>query len=255
MGVVECTQHAVNAIKNHKKPLNHQIHSLTFRSINLFNGSYHCIKNIPVCEAPHKYLYPLYGFLATQHFCVPLVSGTRVVNANFLGTNRSGIRFICKLNRCDCLLCNASKSCRYSCGLFPDNVIKTSLITYIHTVLRLYNWSMHVSCNSFKFKLYMPSSAPISICWSLVSGWIHEAVQCIRNGQPLNTLEKHAPICTFGVGGKPLLGGLGGVCLRRCFLGGTGGHATKSGAVVSWLLTAVSLTKNRNSNNCDYLII
>lgn len=51
------------------------------------------------------------------------------------------------------------------------------------------------------------------------------------------TLEKHAPMCTFGVGGNPLLGGLGGVCLRRCFRGGTGGQATKSGAFESLLLS------------------
>lgn len=31
--------------------------SKCFRSINLFNGSYHCIKNIPAGIAPHKYLY------------------------------------------------------------------------------------------------------------------------------------------------------------------------------------------------------
>lgn len=48
------------------------------------------------------------------------------------------------------------------------------------------------------------------------------------------TLEKHAPMCTLGVGGNPLLGGLGGVCLRRCFLGGTGGLVTKSGTFTSW---------------------
>lgn len=47
------------------------------------------------------------------------------------------------------------------------------------------------------------------------------------------TFEKQAPMWTLGVGGSPLLGGRGGVCLRRCFLGGTGGQVTKSGALVS----------------------
>lgn len=37
------------------------------------------------------------------------------------------------------------------------------------------------------------------------------------NGQPLKTLEKQAPICTLGVGGRPLLVNLGdgGVLLLR----------------------------------------
>lgn len=126
----------------------------------------------------------------------------------------------------------------------------------------------------------MPSSAPIRMCWSLVSGWIQLAVQWIRRGQPLNTwntsillsfpfssqltikitrtkmqdycldmgnmiqlwnrfehvqntFEKQAPMWTFGVGGSPLLAGLGGVCLflslRR---GGTGGVSDRrSGSV------------------------
>lgn len=40
----------------------------------------------------------------------------------------------------------------------------------------------------------------------------------------LVTLEKQAPIRTFGVGGRPLLIGRGGVCrLRSLRLGGTGG--------------------------------
>lgn len=39
-----------------------------------------------------------------------------------------------------------------------------------------------------------------------------------------HTLEKQAPICTLGVGGNPLLRGLGGVCLFFSLLrGGTGG--------------------------------
>lgn len=40
-----------------------------------------------------------------------------------------------------------------------------------------------------------------------------------------NTLEKQAPMCTFGVGGNPLLIGLGGElrCLRSLRRGGTGG--------------------------------
>jgi len=49
------------------------------------------------------------------------------------------------------------------------------------------------------------------------------------------TFEKHAPICTFGVGGSPLLIGLGGVCLfRSLLLGGTGGVSdNKSGLIFS----------------------
>lgn len=49
------------------------------------------------------------------------------------------------------------------------------------------------------------------------------------------TFEKHAPICTFGVGGNPLLIGLGGVCLfRSLLLGGTGGVSeSKSGLILS----------------------
>lgn len=33
----------------------------------------------------------------------------------------------------------------------------------------------------------------------------------MRSGQPLNTFEKQAPICTLGVGGSPLDIGRGGV--------------------------------------------
>lgn len=72
----------------------------------------------------------------------------------------------------------------------PESVMRISLMTYIQMVLRLYNWSMHVSCNSFKFKLYIPSSAPIKMCWSLVSGLIQDAVQWILNGQPLNIYKQ-----------------------------------------------------------------
>lgn len=61
------------------------------------------------------------------------------------------------------------------------------------------------------------------------------------------TFEKQAPICTFGVGGKPLLGGLGGVCLLLCFLGGTGGQATKSGALISWLFCSGSVPNQYDS--------
>lgn len=57
----------------------------------------------------------------------------------------------------------------------------------------------------------MPSSAPINKCWSRVSGWIHEAVQLMVSGQPLNTLEKQAPMWTLGVGGRPFATGRGGV--------------------------------------------
>lgn len=41
---------------------------------------------------------PLYGFLPTQHLVHPFVSGTFVVRANFLGTNLSGILFMCNEN-------------------------------------------------------------------------------------------------------------------------------------------------------------
>lgn len=44
------------------------------------------------------------------------------------------------------------------------------------------------------------------------------------SGHPLNIFEKHAPIWTFGVGGRPLETGRGGVWRRRCIrFGGTGG--------------------------------
>lgn len=57
--------------------------------------------------------------------------------------------------------------------------------------------------------------------------------ECILNVSQLklNTLEKQAPICTLGVGGRPLLIGFGGEL--RCFdrRGGTGGvSANKSGS-------------------------
>lgn len=42
--------------------------------------------------------HPLYGFLPTQHLVHPFVSGTFVVRANFLGTNLSGILFMCNEN-------------------------------------------------------------------------------------------------------------------------------------------------------------
>lgn len=44
------------------------------------------------------FTYPLYGFLPTQHLVQPFVSGTFVVRANFLGTNLSGILFMCNEN-------------------------------------------------------------------------------------------------------------------------------------------------------------
>lgn len=43
------------------------------------------------------------------------------------------------------------------------------------------------------------------MCWSWVSGCIQEAEQLIFRGHSLNTFEKHAPICTLGVGGSPLI--------------------------------------------------
>uniref|UniRef100_A0A6B0UP21 Putative secreted protein n=1 Tax=Ixodes ricinus TaxID=34613 RepID=A0A6B0UP21_IXORI len=54
------------------------------------------------------------------------------------------------------------------------------------------------------------------MCWSLVSGCIQLVLQRILRGQPLNTLEKQAPMCTFGVGGRPLLTGFRGVLATRC---------------------------------------
>lgn len=69
----------------------------------------------------------------------------------------------------------------------------------------------------------------------------------MRSGHPLNTLEKHAPIWTLGVGGRPLLGGRGGVCLRRCLRGGTGGQETKSGVEVSFVgVVSVPAESTRN---------
>lgn len=51
-------------------------------------------------------------------------------------------------------------------------------------------------------------------------------MQWIPSGQPLNTFEKHAPMCTLGVGGRPLLVsfGDGGVLFfRSLFRGGRDG--------------------------------
>ena len=62
----------------------------------------------------------------------------------------------------------------------------------------------------------MPSSAPTRICWLCVSGWTQLAVQLILRGHPLNTLEKHAPMWTLGVGGRPLDVALGGEVARFC---------------------------------------
>lgn len=36
---------------------------LTLMSMNLCMGSYHCSSTIPDCRAPHRYLWPVYGFL------------------------------------------------------------------------------------------------------------------------------------------------------------------------------------------------
>lgn len=63
------------------------------------------------------------------------------------------------------------------------------------------------------------------------------------------TFEKHAPMCTFGVGGNPLLMGLGGVCLFRSLLrGGTGGVSdSKSGLILSLSRSAdISLSPEKN---------
>lgn len=65
-------------------------------------------------------------------------------------------------------------------------------------------------------------------------------------------------MCTFGVGGNPLLTGRGGVCLLRCFLGGTGGHITKSGVLDSWLFVSAfaptpTLTIKHSSDKISYI--
>ena len=78
-------------------------------------------------------------------------------------------------------------SFKYKSSYLPESVIKTSLMTNIHTVGLGYNKSMAFSWISLRLSVYIPSSAPTSICWLWVSGWIHEAVQLIRRGQPLNT--------------------------------------------------------------------
>lgn len=69
------------------------------------------------------------------------------------------------------------------------------------------------------------------------------------------TFEKHAPMCTLGVGGRPLLGGRGGVCLLRCFLGGTGGQATKSGALKSWLRLCLESEPTENPNISNFITL
>ena len=77
----------------------------------------------------------------------------------------------------------------------------------------------------------MPSSAPTRMGWFLVSGWTQLAVQLIFSGQPLKTLEKQAPMWTFGVGGSPLEVALGGDVALFCDdvlslrLGGASGEA------------------------------
>ncbi|KYN01856.1 hypothetical protein ALC62_07328 [Cyphomyrmex costatus] len=61
---------------------------------------------------------------------------------------------------------------------------------------------------------------------------------------------KHAPMCTFGVGGNPLLIGLGGVCLfRSLLLGGIGGVSdSKSGLILSLSRSAdISLSPEKDN--------
>lgn len=73
-------------------------------------------------------------------------------------------------------------------------------------------------------------------------------IEFLFNYQKL-TLEKHAPMCTFGVGGSPLLIGLGGVCLfRSLLLGGTGGVSdSKSGLILSLSRSAdISLSPEKD---------
>ena len=166
----------------------------------------------------------MYGFLPTQHLLVPRVLATFDDKANFLGTNFDGIlciAFMDIVKRSLCLLCKPFKSWRnndvvfpaffksrsfewylvselynknknglYMSSYLPESVIRTSLITNIHTVGLGYNKSMAFSWISLRLSVYIPSSAPTSICWLWVSGCIHEAVQLIRNGQPLNTCNK-----------------------------------------------------------------
>lgn len=122
--------------------------------MNLLRGLYHCIRKIRLYMAPHRYLYPLYGFRPTQQQLQPFVSGTFTVIANFLikdivglnrkleslqirqiaflahliqnkkaptnlGTNFSGILFIGRENLWVLLPWRAIKSCLYNCGDFP----------------------------------------------------------------------------------------------------------------------------------------
>ena len=76
--------------------------------MNLLRGSYHCMRKTPLDVDPHRYLYPLYGFLPTQHLEQPLVLVTFDVMVNFLGTNLEGIlaliEFIEMVSRSVCLL-------------------------------------------------------------------------------------------------------------------------------------------------------
>lgn len=39
---------------------------LTLMSMNLCMGSYHCNRTMPDCRAPHRYLWPVYGFLTLR---------------------------------------------------------------------------------------------------------------------------------------------------------------------------------------------
>ena len=117
--------------------------------MNLFSGLYHCIKNIPFGVTPHKYLYPLYGFLPTQHLVQLFVSDTFVVAANFLGTNFSGILLIIEsIDECMddndnakfFFECNWTKSCRYKWVVLPKN---RNSHDYLVTTNRLSTWQWH----------------------------------------------------------------------------------------------------------------
>jgi hypothetical protein len=65
-----------------------------------------------------------------------------------------------------------------------------------------------------------------------------------RVPEALLTLEKQAPMWTLGVGGRPLVIGLGGVCLFLSLrLGGTGGVSeSRSGPMLSSPLSEASFS-------------
>lgn len=57
-------------------------------------------------------------------------------------------------------------------------------------------------------------------------------------------------MCTFGVGGNPLLIGLGGVCLfRSLLLGGTGGVSDNKSGLIFSLFRSVDTSLSPKINN------